>query len=157
LLCCNRRKAVPGEEVPTLSRRLLAFHRQPDIFPAGPAIITGALPAPTPPRFAPPRKQRFGTGPTLVQTRVTRRGRFLETEWPPPTPGSSRLIAQPRLIPGPTLALIRGFQLIARLRCVLKLSVIISGASWRSRVETGAGIAIIIGGVTGAVGGTTPG
>jgi len=153
LPCCNRQKA--GEAL-ALSRRLLTFHGRPDIIPAGPATITGALPAPTPLRCAPPRKRRIGIEATRVHLRVFRPGRSRETGWPP-IPGSSPPIARLRSIPGSTLVLIRGVQLIARPRCVLKISVIVSSASWRSKLETGTGIAIIIGGVTGAVGTITPG
>lgn len=147
-------EGVSTEAVPAL--RLLIFRRRPGITPAGPAIITEVRPAITRRRRAPRRKRRIETGPTVDRPRTSRHERCLGTERPP-IPGNLRLIARPRLIPGATLALIRGWPLIAQPGRVPKVLIVISGAFWRSSLEIGAGIAITTGTATGAAGTTTPG
>ena len=156
MLCCNRRKAVPGEAV-TLSPPLPTFQGQPGIFPAGPATLTGALLITPPALRATLRRRRFGTGLTLVlaHRRVFRRRRRFVTVLPPVR--GMQLIARLLLIRGPTLALIRGPRLAARPLCALRVLTTIRDAFWHSTPGTGTGGAIIIGAVTGAVGGTTAG
>ena len=68
-----------------------------------------------------------------------------------------RPIARPTLAGGHAPTRMRGSRPTAGLRFVPKVSIIMADASRGITPETGIGIAIIIGAVTGAVGGTTTG